>query len=1076
MEHQNDRCTYSVRPHGKLQEYLLELESKLRNTAALLREFGTTPKGSDAEGSPANCTTSAAQSVGAYIEELQGEVEAYDELINERLKQIRHQADAASQVHVAYQKMFPDHSLKPNTISPAERKPSASRGVCYDGVRRYLSHFINWDPLEFARVPGGEDEANWDPRTSPAPRNSASLYPTEGIKGDGGDRNCGPWSHAHSMPNHQSQWSGAPCGPRGSGQQCGRRGIKSVVDDLVVRQLQYDGVPLTTTMEMDLGCYNGLAAACEKNPTRSSHPVSVAVPQEIRCGVLRPCSLQEESVDILQMVTDAYPRTVQWIVNIVNLCISSADIPRTVMTTAEGLALLLEADANGAIPHTQQTRESESQSSKVFFPAVSAPEAEPTPDRDMRETQETPELGDVVRLHRSAAFLWSSQLNEEVEDGEDDELAEATSRDAGTDMAPDEEQDYLEEHEYYVGMEDLIHADVEADEVEEDEDDDGDGDGDDGRIFVNDSAGEEEDEVDEDMLEEGEDVGEEETEDDYRYLQQQRNAEEGGVGGGIRGRGEGGEKQGEPTASTEQNEVQLVAFVMQRLKVFLSDLVIITALQQLALMVSAARATMSDMTINGGEDGDTTSLTLQRAAEFALALCRHPSVAWRLAVENGFHQSHTLGDGDPQVSGDSARPSALLLSFRHILVALGYMPLALGNEHRRACEESQVNGNSHGGKQAQERLLWCVAPFLRLWGDNQRSYSRVGVPTDPMYGFVEDSRGTGGAAVAVPICTTPLVWQESVLMSLLDQVGKLKQLEELLQQEGHNVKQAASSFNATPQPESLLYRFIYPLSAPVLRNLDDCCERGLITTFGGSPSQRTSMSESPQGTPFRLPPPQQQPASPAAAISTQRRSIISGFRGMLQGWTGSRNNNRRNTDTDPAVTSGDEAQSQDPTASPKPSAPQHTVILELPHASTILLQQDELQRRATSALLYPKENLSFHSANPVRLLNSFVVWQPMFQKTMCYCPITRRRCIDACVHGITPEQYKEAPTSLTTGAESGFNPAQLLNCGHVISYRAMMALAERPQRLVRGSSNGVRCPYCTMVTPLEQSLMLSCIY
>nr|CCC91287.1 conserved hypothetical protein [Trypanosoma congolense IL3000] len=1047
--------------NSTLQNYLLQLEGKFRTAAELLRNLDVVSGDVDENGKDGNST---ARTVTNSIQDLQKEVDACDELINERLRSIRSQAEAFTQIHKAYQKMFPEHFLRLSATvtsnGTAEKPMSVTGGVCHSDVRHYLSRLVRWDPLELRSISRAEVEPFGGMRavlTHPA---SAPVHPADGLR----EYNTQvPWTQDVFSRSSHTQLAGSQRGTHGSAQHGCRPGLKPVVDDLVLHQLRYDGIPLTAGMEMALGCYERMAVPCVDGASGDNIPTCVAIPQEIRRGLQQPPPLQEGDGDLLEMVVDAYPHTIKWIVEIVGLCTLSTRGLRRPLTVAEGLAELIRTENEGAPPYAKAgVARSGSLSCDVYERG-----AEEAATHNTVPHQEAHDSSDTVPFNRSTASQFSSQVNEEDDESGIGGSVPTFSRYVATEMMQDEEQEYADEASYFVAVRELIHRTVEERGDEDQEQESG--------LVSGGGFSETEDENEE--LTQDEDHEEEE----YSELVEPPLDSEHESGREHAPCSRGKVESDKTTLMHNRGEARLTAFVMQRLRVLLSDLMVVTALQRLALIISNGRKEISKSAALHCDNSDVSSTSLQRAAAFVLAMCRHPLVVWRLAAEREFLWFHAENANKRQSKSKEDPAPSLLLSFRHIIVALGYMPLFMGSEEKQLNEEVEMKGDSAKERQAQDRLLWCVAPFLHLWGGVKDVGCDVGVVT----GVVCDPYEEDGVSPVVPITSAPLVWRESVLMNLLDQVGKLNQLEALFVREDNQAIQVESNLPTPAFPEGLLYRFMYPLSKSMLHNLDDHFEMGLIKRVEGSPSSRyASRGESLQGTQFRLPPSrQQQVASPQLTNNGSdgpRRSVLNGFISMVRGMAGGRNTGRSVTETDTVTLSGsgNGSQTQEANAAPKPPGGQSAIIIELPYADTILLQQDRLQCGATPTLLTCMEGACFFSANPVRLMNSCLEWQPVFQKTMCYCPVVRRRCIDVCVHGLSAEKCKMLSTPLTISAEAGFNPAQLLNCGHVISYRAMKALAKRPEPSVRGGGGGevVMCPYCRTNTPVDKSTMLSCIY
>ncbi|PWV04976.1 hypothetical protein C3747_140g48 [Trypanosoma cruzi] len=287
-----------------LRHILLELEVKIKQTAGVMRQLsnlfpeedvGTTTttttnnnnnnnvNGGSAKVNP-TAKESVAEAVVTPLEELQKYVDACDTLIHDRLAHLRHQVDVAVEVSKSYQKTFPEHNERvcaaaaanaPGSSPGAESYTPIGGNICYADVRQYLSRFIRWDPLELDRVSNAASMV-----ADGAHRRVTSSNAGDG---DGNERQSLLFLNSQ-LPSARIEGT-----VLSSAQESApRRGLNAVVNDLLLRQLQYDGIPLTTAMEMELGCYDGMTAGSNLNSSAEFTPCDVMISQEIRRGLLQP--------------------------------------------------------------------------------------------------------------------------------------------------------------------------------------------------------------------------------------------------------------------------------------------------------------------------------------------------------------------------------------------------------------------------------------------------------------------------------------------------------------------------------------------------------------------------------------------------------------------------------------------------------------------------------------------------------------------------------------------------------------------------------------------------------------------
>nr|CCC48763.1 conserved hypothetical protein [Trypanosoma vivax Y486] len=1062
-------------PGAELRKCLFELEEELRAVATHLRLLGTENLITEEEAHKP--TDSPVNAVVLPLEELQRSVEGYDAFIDDQIKWLRHKVDAAARVSASYQQAFSNCSSRTHTSasggdSPGVTSPTVlsctNRGVCCDEVRQFLSRFVRWDPLELDGIRGGAiSEAKWD-LTADLAVNGDSPPPVEESI----------WEEAHSPQrphflNGRELWCvrSFPYVPQQARQ---KQSLRSVMDDLVLRQLRYDGVSLSAEMEMDLGFYDRIRVSGGDAAVQNVDQLYAAASQEVRQALLGIKPLPKGEKNVFEMVEVTYPKTVQWIAGIVARCTNSPHLLHSSATVTD-LVDVLFTPATSA-PSCSQCEVS---GSKQLANGIAAALNCSGQDEERDEGQEhtlglesgnvstafaLSEGSQVLQRHHSADSPWSPLLNG----------AEVNENSVSGEVADGELPGEAEDHE--LGLDFLmssseVHAQQQEDEYEEDEDEDA------NEEYDYDEEIDEEDEaeVNEEMFNE-EELKELKLEEEELWAL--RRCKKGVWGSAPCG---------------EAEDVSVSDFLLQRSKIFLSDLIILSALQHLARVIADGRreVCMSSLPTKVCDVGAELLPSMKEAAEFVLALSQHPFVSWRMAVEEDFLMAKTAAlTRDEEGKDGGVATSSLLISFRHVLVALGYMSLALGKDEGQKTNGDALDGVGASEKEAQRQLLFCAAPFICLWCGGLSGSAGAGAATSHSDIPSEESNANGKFLNSIPLFATPFAWRESVLSNLLDQIWRLRQLEALL---GPGTSQTSvSSFDTqdtSQYPENLLQRLVYPLSSSVLRRLDEYSEKGLVGPFNGdisssSPQQQPSAAweTQPQTVASATPPSRRQrEPSPSVVSDFSRHLGAVGLRAVFENLTTRRRWGRAGADGSTAITSSSEPSANGggshpavPSESTGGPSKEHAIILEMPHASTILSQQDECHRFGTSALMCVGDSLFTHSSNIAKHAHSFC-WEPLFQKTMCYCPVTRRRCVDSLVYGISHNSSSER-AQLPPTSTPGFNSAQLLNCGHIISELAIMILAERLQRLVQASTGAVQCPYCAFMTPLQNVLRLHYIY
>ncbi|KEG07396.1 hypothetical protein DQ04_09921000 [Trypanosoma grayi] len=857
-------------------------------------------------------------------------------------------------------------------------------------------------------------------------------------------------------------------------------------------------------MQMELGCYDRMSVGSNVESPTDQEPLDVAIPQEMRRGLMKPVADHSDEGDVMQMVQKVYPRTFQWIVYILSACTCTGLHSESTVSLDEALSMMLkpvtgpsamerpkgpqtvgEGFAQPSFLTEVDTQHQDEQQQQQELDAE-----EDANDRGELEASEGSQNTPLQRHMRRSVNAWAAFSTSDDSEGADEVREAVTDEESHEENEAEDETDYVGDSE-----EPSAYTEEEGEEAEEEEEAE---------------EGESEEEAAEEVYE------------DELHRAQYSHHEEEEEGGQKRHQEEGGEMHGGHGHPWGEGQVQLVEFTTQRAKILLTDLIIICALQRLSQMVACGvkeemkstgeAAGEAEVTSEGAEQS-ASSATLQRAVNFILLLNQHPLVAWRLAAEREIQNMNKDGSdkelnvlrGDGTSAAVSSPPptaratESLLVTFRHVLVALGYMPLLLGRqqqEEEEAQQQQPQGSNGADGRQAHDQLLSCVAPFLRLWGgrENQQNFDRL-VPVNAL-SDTEDEDHTGTTPPAIPTYTTSFVWLESVFVDLLDQVDQLHRLESLLKA-GDAME--SSSFPAdsamTSRPESLLHRLVYPFSTFMLRQLDEYSEKGLVGEFdeeqtrvsfqlppvvppsrGGGPSHQQQQQQQQQQEGQSVEQQQHQPYS-GGAVTDRRRPGLGVLRYIIPALSGFRGRDRASadeSDNNVDATLPGMHHSQHQHQRRKQNRGQQTLMLELPHASTVLSRLDELHRHATPSFLYPQERFNRYAAHPALVDGSLLSWKPLFQWTMCYCPVTRRRCVDTFVCGVNPEGNRVSSSAFRN--TPGFNPAQLLKCGHVISNVALTELVDRLQRNSRGSASYVQCPYCCKEVALNEIVMLRCIY
>ncbi|KAH8612554.1 hypothetical protein ERJ75_000870400 [Trypanosoma vivax] len=344
------------------------------------------------------------------------------------------------------------------------------------------------------------------------------------------------------------------------------------------------------------------------------------------------------------MVEVTYPKTVQWIAGIVARCTNSPHLLHSSATVTD-LVDVLFTPATSA-PSCSQCEVSRS---KQLANGIAAALNCSGQDEERDEGQEhtlglesgnvstafaLSEGSQVLQRHHSADSPWSPLLNG----------AEVNENSVSGEVADGELPGEAEDHE--LGLDFLmssseVHAQQQEDEYEEDEDEDA------NEEYDYDEEIDEEDEaeVNEEMFNE-EELKELKLEEEELWAL--RRCKKGVWGSAPCG---------------EAEDVSVSDFLLQRSKIFLSDLIILSALQHLARVIADGRreVCMSSLPTKVCDVGAELLPSMKEAAEFVLALSQHPFVSWRMAVEEDFLMAKTAALTRDEEGKTGALPLRLCL-------------------------------------------------------------------------------------------------------------------------------------------------------------------------------------------------------------------------------------------------------------------------------------------------------------------------------------------------------------------------------------------------------------------------------
>lgn len=486
----------------------------------------------------------------------------------------------------------------------------------------------------------------------------------------------------------------------------------------------------------------------------------------------------------------------------------------------------------------------------------------------------------------------------------------------------------------------------------------------------------------------------------------------------------------------------------------LADLAVLTLLQELTSIVGCRCHA-------AGADEDAL-LSSMKAATGLFHAFHHDPWLVELLSQRTPAVSGMKADGNEETSwqSDISRLSSpqRLLCYEHIITALGYVPLVPALQRHSPTDMAPSLNCLH--------FLDTVAPFLTLWGC--RPTELIAYRSRPPPPSHSGSRLPFSATVA------PQVWLASVCTSLLNQVYHLNRLVYLLHRmedtdvaavgetlgEWHdrmdNLRRTVGSDAARPEyPENGLTRWVLPFSQCILQDLAVWEASGLLKASSPSMSARRSCPSATTAEPLapvgveslelpsaegtgdetrEVPAPSEAVNAHAPLVRQLSRDSSARERRRAEPvglWTGldffARNRDLAGAVPPPPPTGVSTSTGVEVMGT-------NAIMLELPHASEILISRDARLRRSDHADFFQPPSRSsaspaadlpypegpppgYYAAGPCLCSSptsgELVRWQFSFRATMCYCLVSRHRCIDPLVSGALLMEPWRQPTDET---------------------------------------------------------------